>query len=79
MTIYLFELLGMGIILFIVALLWEGFSARQSEPIDGRSYHVPLDERGRVDLPALFDELRSLTRSNPKSPLAESQAKITSR
>lgn len=79
MTIYLLELLGMGIILFIVALLWERFSARQSEAIASRSYHVPLDEGGRVDLPALFDELRSLTRSHPKSTLAESQAKITSK
>ena len=44
MTIYLLELMGLGLILFFVALVWQESEVGLRESTNVRRYHLTLEE-----------------------------------
>jgi hypothetical protein len=78
MTIYLLEIMGLGIFLFLVATLWEKQQIGQKEPADREGYRVTLDEEDRI---YLLEEALRLTRlranpsASPRQPLPKATTK----
>lgn len=78
MTVYLFELIGLGFILFLVAMIWERRQTEQGESFDHQNYRVTLDEKDRIVL--LEEALRlARSRSSPEAPLTEPRRKASTK
>jgi hypothetical protein len=43
-TIYLLEIMGLGLILFLVAMVWQESEAGSRKPSNIRRYHLTLEE-----------------------------------
>jgi hypothetical protein len=72
-TIYLLEIMGLGLILFLVAMVWQESEASAGASTDARRYHITLEESEYISV------LKSALERTQLSPTVEPQQKTTAK
>ena len=73
MTIYLLEIMGLGLILFLVAMLWQESEINPGTAINARRYHITLEESEYISV------LKSALERTESRPAVEPQQKTTAK
>jgi C4-dicarboxylate-specific signal transduction histidine kinase len=72
-TIYLLEIMGLGLILFLVAMLWQESEISPGTAINARKYHITLEESEYISV------LKSALERTESRPAVEPQQKTTAK
>lgn len=73
MTIYLLEIMGLGLILFLVAMVWQQSEIGPRKSTSIRGYHVTLEESGYISV------LKSALERTQSRPAVDPQQKTTAK
>ena len=73
MTIYLLEIMGLGLILFLVAIAWQESEISTGTSTDVRRYHITLEESEYISV------LKSALERTQLRPTVDPQQKTTAK
>ena len=73
MTIYLLEIMGLGLILFLVAMVWHDGEISPGTSTNARRYHITLEESEYISV------LKSALERTQSRPAVEPQQKTTAK
>ena len=73
MTIYLLEIIGLGLILFLVATVWREIEISPGTATNARRYHITLEESEYISV------LKSALERTESRPAVEPQRKTTAK
>jgi hypothetical protein len=72
-TIYLLEIMGLGLTLFLVAMVWQQSEIGPRKSTSIRRYHVTLEESGYISV------LKSALERTQSRPAVDPQQKTTAK